>query len=88
MSGQLESFDVVVEPVATPTVWNSSPMRWLNVFRRRRGFVVTVYEQGLSFPRYRECLASHVEAEARADELRAVVRKGGALPKQSFWQRI
>jgi hypothetical protein len=88
VSGELDSFDVVVEPVARPTLWNNSPMRWLNLLRGRGGYVVTLYERGLSFPRYRQYLASQDEAEARASELRAIVRRGDFDATQSIWRRL
>ena len=55
MSGRAGSFVVVVEPAGQPTLWNNSPLRWLNR-RRQNGYAVTIYERGLSFPRYREHL--------------------------------
>jgi hypothetical protein len=88
VSGELYQLDVVVAPVARPTLWNNSPMRWLNLLRGRGGYVVTVYERGLSFPRYRQYLASQHDAETRASELRAAVRKGDFKVTQSIWVRL
>jgi hypothetical protein len=85
VSGELDNFDIVVAPVDKPTFWNNSPIRWLNLLRGRDGYVVTVYERGLTLPRYRQYLASQHDAEARARELQAVVRKGEFETTQSIW---
>ena len=87
MSGRAGSFVVVVEPADQPTLWNNSPLRWLDR-RRQNGYAVTIYERGLSFPRYREHLTIQFEAETRAGELRAVLRKRGTAPRQPLWRRL
>lgn len=82
------SLTVVVEPASRPTVFNSSPLRVLNLIRRRNGFFVSVYDRGLAFPRYRVHLPTETAATERAQQLRAALASGGTVPKQSVWRRL
>ena len=88
MTDTLENFLVVVERASQPTPWNSSPLRFLNWIRRRNGSLVTVYERGLTFPRYREHMRARSEAEVRADQLRAILAATCAVPRQPVWRRL